>query len=449
MSSLLHAGLFRLAHRLRGSTSLARLAEIRSNLSLDPAAADALQLKLLRDLLAHAEQHVPYYRDLFATIGLRAADIRSLRDFARVPVLTKAIVREQGDAMRSRLHPIDTLTRLNSGGSTGVPLSFLHDARYLAYSDAGTYRALEQCGWTPGEMIAFVWGWNTRLEAMRSWEYELRQWLRRSYQLDPFQSDRASMHAWVRRWRRVRPSVAYGYASTLGRFATFLLEEGISLSPLRGAFVTAEKLLPEHRSAMEQAFQCRVFNCYGSSEVRNLAQECSLGRMHVNGDFGVIENDASDDTAPVAPFIVTSLRSYGMPFIRYRNEDAGRTLEERCSCGNGFPLIDLTIARVADHFTLPGGRIVHGEYFTHLMYGAKGIDLFQFHQTAPGAITLWIVPTPGQEAARKETLARVVRELAQVGTVPLQVQVREVDAIPLSSAGKHRFTRSDVPMETA
>ncbi len=449
MSSLLHAGLFRLTHRLRGSTSLERLAEIRGNLSLSPDDADALQLELLRALLAHAEEHVPYYRALFQSIGMRAADVRSLADFARIPVLTKAIVREQGDAMRSRLHPVETLTRLNSGGSTGVPLSFLHDARYLAYSDAGTYRALEQSGWTPGEMIAFVWGWNTRLESMRSWEFELRQWLRRSYQLDPFQSDRASMHEWVRRWRTVRPRVAYGYSSTLGRFATFLNEEGIRLEPIRGAFVTAEKLLPEHRTAMETAFQCRVFDCYGSSEVRNLAQECPRGRMHVNGDFAVIEQERPDTPGDASPFIVTSLRSYGMPFIRYRNEDAGRTIEGRCDCGNGFPLIDLSIARVADHFTLPGGRLVHGEYFTHLMYGARGIDLFQFHQTAVDAITVWVVPTPGQEAARAETLTRIVRELQQVGDVPLRVEVREVEAIPLSSAGKHRFTRSDVPMGSA
>ncbi len=99
---------------------------------------------------------------------------------------------------------------------------------------------------------------------------------------------------------------------------------------------------------------------------------------------------------------------------------------------------------------LPDGRVVHGEFFTHLMYGSEGIRTFQFHQTAPDRITLWIVPDAGTAAAtRTRVLVEAVQQIQALTSRPLTVDVRETAAIPLSSAGKHRFTRSDVPQHAA
>jgi len=63
--------------------------------------------------------------------------------------------------------------------------------------------------------------------------------------------------------------------------------------------------------------------------------------------------------------------------------------------------MQLRISRVSDNFTLPGGKVVHGEFFTHLMYGSEGISMFQFHQTSIDSITLWIVLDQGRERPRE------------------------------------------------
>jgi phenylacetate-CoA ligase len=105
----------------------------------------------------------------------------------------------------------------------------------------------------------------------------------------------------------------------------------------------------------------------------------------------------------------------------------------------------LEVARVSDNFLLPDGRVVHGEFFTHLMYGSEGIRTFQFHQTAPDRITLWIVPDDASDAAARSRVAgEAVRQIQALTTAPMTVEVRETSAIPVSQAGKHRFTRSDV-----
>ena len=105
----------------------------------------------------------------------------------------------------------------------------------------------------------------------------------------------------------------------------------------------------------------------------------------------------------------------------------------------------LEIARTSDNFIFPGGRVVHGEFFTHLMYGSSGIVTFQFHQTAVDEIILSIVPGPGDVAARAEKIKDAIRQIRAVTPDrPVRVEVREVESIPLSKAGKYRFTRSDV-----
>jgi phenylacetate-CoA ligase len=431
--------------RLRRSQSLKILRQI----ELAPfASADHVrsrQEQQLFALLAHAESKVPYYRELFRSLGLRSGDIRTLDDLARLPILTKDIIRERWRDLIREDVPLDRLTPHFSGGSTGVPLRFYRERAYMDASDAGTFRNFQQCGWRPGEMIAFFWGSNERLLRMSRAEFELRQHARRMYQFDPFHSGPSEMARWLRRWRSLAPTIAYGYASTLARFAAFVESEGRSVPALRGAFTTAEKLYPAQREVIARVFNCRVFDLYGSSEVQNIAAECPHGRMHVNADFVVLDVDRSGARPGAAPpLLVTSLLNYAMPFIRYRNEDCGELLDGVCDCGNRFPLMALNVTRVSDNFVFPDGRVVHGEFFTHLMYGSDGIANFQFHQTAPDRITLWIVPGPAPDGARQKAIDGALAQIAALSPSPVHVEVRETDAIPLSSAGKHRFTRSDV-----
>ena len=251
---------------------------------------------------------------------------------------------------------------------------------------------------------------------------------------------------WLEKWERLRPAIAYGYASTIARFAEHIEASGRPVRPLLGVFTTAEKLYQPQRETIARVFQCSVYDMYGSSEVNNIACTCSRGNMHVNVGNVVLEV-ARDQVYPGQPpnLIVTSLNSLSMPFIRYRNEDCGELLDGFCDCGNQSPLMKLDIARVSDNFTLPGGQVVHGEFFTHLMYGSKGIASFQFRQTAIDSITLRVVPGPGEPSAREMAIRAAAAQVEGLDpSRTLRVQVQEVQTIPLSTAGKHRFTLSDV-----
>ena len=437
--------LLRATQKLRHSGSLDLFNELRTAPFATPEDVKAAQWQRLSALLAHAETRVPYYREMFATLGIHSCDVRSVKDFATLPILTKDIVRERQADLLIENVPLESLSQHHSGGSTGIPLTFYREHAYMDASEAGTFRSWAQAGWRPGEMVAFFWGGNERLYKMPRWEFRLRQELRRVYQFDPFHSGASEMAQWLKVWPSLGATIAHGYASTISRFAEYIETTQGSVAPLRGVFTTAEKLYPQQREVIARVFNCRVYDCYGSSEVQNIAAECSRGRMHVNADFVVLEEDrAAGDRSVPRPLLVTSLWNYAMPFIRYRNEDCGVLLDEHCDCGNNFPLMELNIARVSDNFVLPDGRVVHGEFFTHLMYGSEGIENFQFHQTAPDKITLWIVPGNGNNQKRDSVTQAAVEQIRNLSKTPMKVEVRETDNIPLSAAGKHRFTRSDV-----
>ena len=435
----------------RGSRVIPIFREIAANPFRSPEVCRQDQWNRLSTLLAHAEAHVPYYRDLFRSLGISARDVRSWKDFSALPILTKDVIRDRARDLVSEGPFGERTHRLASSGSTGVPLTFLHDLRSVDATDAGNFRNLAQAGWRPGEMIAFFWGFDATLARLSRLEFEARQLLRRQYQFNPFRSSASDMDGWIRRWRTLRPRVALGFASTMARFAEHIEARGMRVPALKGVFTTAEPLFAEQRAVLSRVFGCHVFDLYGSSEVRNIAAECPHGAMHVNVDFAVVETEDRDfgTGEEPRPLVVTSLWNYAMPFIRYMNEDGGRLADHTCTCGNNFPLMHLNIGRLTDHFVLPGGQVVHGGFFRRLLWGSSGVRSFQVHQTAVDDITFRIVPGPEWEEARPRLVADVRAKVAALTSASIQLRFEEVPSIPLSGAGKHRYARSDVPLPAA
>src|SRR2546430_17322016 len=66
-----------------------------------PPTIQTRQFSMLRAILAHAYETVPYYRNQWQQAGLHPADISNLEDFRLIPILTKAELRSHGRDLRS------------------------------------------------------------------------------------------------------------------------------------------------------------------------------------------------------------------------------------------------------------------------------------------------------------------------------------------------------------
>jgi phenylacetate-CoA ligase len=185
---------------------------------------------------------------------------------------------------------------------------------------------------------------------------------------------------------KFQPDVIISYASSIYLLAKFLEKKGIKPNyPKISISTSAETLYPHMRETIERVFNVKVFDKYGSREVSAIAYECEVhSGLHIIMDNVIVEciDPITGEEVWDRPgeILITDLNNYGMPFIRYKIGDMGILSKEKCKCGRNTLLLKRVIGRTTDNFILKNGRIVHGEYFTHLFYGLEGIKEFQFVQ---------------------------------------------------------------------
>jgi phenylacetate-CoA ligase len=261
---------------------------------------------------------------------------------------------------------------------------------------------------------------------------------------DAFRTGPEVYSRWVEEWRGWRPRFLIGYASALAGVADFIIESGRRVEGVEAVFSTAEKLYPAQRERIAIAFDARVRDQYGSREIPSVASECTFGRMHVYQDSAFLEL-LPYDVSGLSRIVLTQLDNPVMPLIRYVNGDLGVwSGQQRCECGLQYPILDEITGRVSDLFYFDDGRVVHGEYFTHVMYNVDGVEAFQFYQGRDGDVTLYVQPRQGAEVGSlRMELDRVVQRLPSMLGASFGIGVRFVSEIPRHGQGKHRFTISD------
>jgi phenylacetate-CoA ligase len=405
----------------------------------------AIQWSKLQAILEHASACVPYYRNLFRAHGISAKDIASPRDFARIPVLTKATLQQQKDNLVAENRRKSEGLANASGGSTGKPVQFFQDAEYWDWAYASLWSVESWWGIRPGDRTASLWGADRDIPE-QGWRERLAGAISQVRVCNAFALTTPQMESFANMLAAWQPRFIIGYASALEMFARFLLDRPeVQIRP-RAVKTTADVLTDEHRRVLEKAFACPVYNFYGSREINNLAAECPAHEgLHVNSLTRYIEV-VDDDGNPVAPgvpgrILLTDLTNYFMPFIRYEIEDVGSWKESACSCGRPFPLLERIWGRASDFIVTPQGKSIHSVFFTHLFYDIPEVALFQINQVDLRDIRVDLVLRPGAKQYPKEVLRQRLVEAFGPGA-PFCVRV--VPKIDRPPSGKHRFTVSSV-----
>ena len=83
----------------------------------------------LSKLVSHAYKYTPYYKELFDKTGITPNDIKTVDDIMKIPFLTKSIMKENLEKMRSRAFKDEDLMMGYTGGSTGLPVGFYREKR--------------------------------------------------------------------------------------------------------------------------------------------------------------------------------------------------------------------------------------------------------------------------------------------------------------------------------
>jgi phenylacetate-CoA ligase len=220
-------------------------------------------------------------------------------------------------------------------------------------------------------------------------------------------------------------------------------EKGVRLSiPL--IVTTCEMLTESARGLLEDVFQGRVSDKYGSSENLALAIECEEGSRHIFENVGLIE--IVDDSGLRVPdgergrIVLTTLVNELMPLVRYQIGDLG-TLDggSTCPCGRTSPVLRWIQGREDDIVVAPDGRRI-AIFAFNLLRGLDDSLAMQVVQHSPKdfLIRAVLAESSAEDRARFEAAIQDAFSRLIGPTERLTIEFKYEDHIEHTSGGKIR-----------
>ena len=408
----------------------------------DPTLADAEHRKALRALLRKAHDNSPFYRDLLDKALGAGFDLDSFEpaDLARLPVLTKAELREAGDDVLTV--PRNQVDTSDTSGSNGErPFRFYLDRDRSAREMAFVYAGWSRVGFTEKEpkVVLRGFGLDPRGKYIHEWEPALKE-LRLS--VFPMTRDDVEIYLDLIDARGIR--YLYGYPSAIELLCRHMSRMNrFPKLPFLGILPISEPVYPHQRRTIAEVLGAPIANFYGLSEKALFAVENEDLSYSFEPLYGAAEL-VDDDGGPITEvgqegrIVGTGFLSTGMPFIRYDTEDRA-VLVEPASAANGQRLrVGQIIPRRKPDFLISatGGRVVTIDFTPESPRYFKGIEEYQFFQDTPGKCTIRYIPG---EDGTPEDAQRVADDLIRRTRGGIQFDTKEVQQLAGGRAGKRAF----------
>jgi phenylacetate-CoA ligase len=402
----------------------------------------AYQISRLRKHLQHAEQHIPYYAELFRKAGFNCRQVSSLQDLARIPVLEKRTIIERPNDFLWGGGPQNSWNKLFTSGTTGSPLPLYSSRESFTRTWSFVFRLREWAG-LPEPIIPRRAQFTGRdIAPERKITGKGPYWRMNvpgaALLLSTTHISGESVPAYVDAMKRFGPDLVDGYPSAIALIARISKRLNLELPTPRAVITSAETLQPEDRSEIESAFGSPVFDQYASSDAGAFICNCEYGSLHVNPEFGVCEVVKPDGTTAgpgeEGEIVATSFCNKEQVFIRYKIGDlAVPGPPEPCACGRMMPRIAALTGRADDVLYIPDRGFVGR--FDPVFKGLEGMYEAQIVHEALDRLAVNVVPAPGYDGSQQAALVASLRK--KVGD-RISIVVRKVSSIPRGPRGKLR-----------
>ncbi|CAN5769397.1 phenylacetate--CoA ligase family protein [soil metagenome] len=354
--------------------------------------SDEARSERLRRLVSHAYERVPFYRERFDRAGVRPADIRTLADITRLPIVEKSdLLAAPRERITAEGYAAADLVSTMTSGYSGEPFVIRRTRTEQARWARSWLSDLLAAGLRRGDRLASVFfpraghpdgvGSLSALALVHETHVDCC--------LEPPDILAALGDA--------RPTFLRGLSGVVDRIASSMTDRDRASIRPRVVWVSGEVLTAAARRRIEAGFRAPVHNAYGTHELGLLASECrETGLMHLGRPDLVVElvppkdPRAAKDTREV---VVTALDFHAAPFLRYRLSDVVSPGPDPCPCGSGHPTISRIEGRTIDYLELPDGRSIHPyRILGPTLPTTPWVRQFQLVQEAPDRIVLRLAP---------------------------------------------------------
>lgn len=335
----------------------------------------------LARIYLHARKNIPYYQQHLPEIDTTTENViasfqklkfslekRVLKeDIFQVMdprVVKRASVIDYKSGSRNNFFKLlgkDTLIPVNTGGSTGNPLRFFKTKESGVKMLLALLQIARFHGWEEGDKLLSVWqegmysqiGFLGKVTGLLGFSFFMFRKI-----------DMGATDAFLQTLRKKKPAVLFSFPSYLTEFVTHLktANRQIEFQP-KFILCAGEMLFDHQRKFIEDFFNCKVYQFYGSMEMGFVAVECpGQHELHVLEEYAFLENNSEGN------ILTTPLDMYYMPLIKYNTGDRGTIVNRTCPCGtHGKTMIGVLEGRVEEYLLDKQGRKVYASYLRQLL----------------------------------------------------------------------------------
>jgi phenylacetate-CoA ligase len=425
-------------------------AEILRFEDLDDKAKQIIRTEKLLTILNRAYMEVPFYRELFDRNDLKFPDVQSLVNFEKIPILTKKIIRENFENIKNIHINKKRWLPNKTSGSTGNPLIFITDQEYQDIKLGLRNFQFLINGKRTSDWLIKIWGTSFyEFEKGGDWKHKIGNWLSNRVELNSNFLNKEIMDSFINVIKSKDSVFIESYAQSAYELAKYINQNGIEINNVTAITATVSTLYNFMRDEIEKAFNCRVYNRYGSRETSVIAFERNhRDGLRVSTSQYIVEvlNQKGQHckSGEEGDIVITNFSNFAFPFIRYRIGDRAvvKELEDNpvVSCLS----LETISGRISDVFVNEDGSMVDSQYFAHVVgqsINSGWIEKMQIVQLEYKKVQIKIVKT--DKLLNPETEIQLMRKAIQtVMGLHCQVDFNFVDQIEASQTGKYQYVKS-------
>lgn len=313
-----------------------------------------LQNKMLRAIIIHAYRYVPFYKRKWRQVGIGPNDIKTSDDLEKLPIITREeLIKNYNQLIALNYrhwYEIGRVIIRSTTGTTGSQFKMIFDQRAWDYLEAVYLRALLAVGYDPKKPLAYYW-YET---------FEINTHNRLGFMNKIYIPCNISEEEQLRILQKINSEYIYYYSTILYSIAKRMMHEKINLNP-KVIITHAEILSNKMREVIQKAFNAPVFDEYGTTEFDRLAWECKERQgYHIDADSVILEalkEGEAVSSGEKGSVVLTGLKNFILPLIRYEIGDTVIPTDETCACGRVLPLIRSIEGRNEDLIVLNSGKV--------------------------------------------------------------------------------------------
>ena len=307
------------------------------------AESEEIQLARLKETVARVYENVAPYRAKMDAAGVKPEDIKTLKDLAKLPFVTKQDMRDNYPFGLFAV-PKDNLLRIHaSSGTTGKPTVVGYTKADMDMWTECVSRIACMGGATEKDVAQICFGYGMFTGAL-GLHYGLENIGATIIPSSTGNSEKQIMY--MQDFGTTLLVATPSYALRLAEVANNMGVNPAKDLQVKIGLVGSELLTDAMREEMHKAWgnDMLVTSNYGMSELMGpgVSGECQyLDGMHINEDYFIPEiiDPVTGEVLPEGAegeLVITCIKKEALPLIRYRTKDITRLTYEPCKCGRTF-----------------------------------------------------------------------------------------------------------------